>query len=472
MANNIVNFKVKKLSAAVGDVFIRVTDLNRNEIFSITTPVNGPNIQLDLGGIGSVGQGVLIHGDNYTLGNEDTFKSFSGFSKIIENTSSGDELRAIDTVVIFGASIMEMSFEYPESRADFKETMASLGMNINVYERATGTLNSASMEALLPGIIEEFRDKAATTKFDIHWGGNDLANYPADAVEIEASLRRMAQAIKDAGFMIAMSNTTYRITPPYGWSSDDFNAKIQDGIVNDFADIKLDMRKLTFENQAEWFGDPASDSFDGVHPATAGRKMTRDYIAASTAPFIKNVSFTEGVALKDALIQFGSRDVMTGGLNKAVNKGNVQLYNTDYSEIPGANVFVSQSSGVNNEGRGNTSDPANDEMSVMNNAALSDSFYSDSSFPILIDLSGANINAGDNYRLQISASRFTSDTNRVAVYKLGEQELELSASLNPPQFVEMEVRGIDLLINKLEVHRAQGSSFVYISALRVTNLSA
>lgn len=372
------------------------------------------------------------------------------------------ELRAIDTVVVFGASIMEQSFEYSESRQDFRDKMVANGLNINVFERATGGNDSVAMVAALPGIISEFQDRAATTLFVIHWGGNDLANYPANEASIEANLRGMAQDIKDAGFMIAMSNTTFRLVPPYGWESAPFNANVQQAIVDEFADIPMDMYALTFDNQDVWFES------DGVHPNSVGEEINRQYISDTISPFIKNVSFSDADSLKDALIQFGSRDVMTGGLNNALNNNSVPLYNTDYTEIPNAVVSVSQSAGVNNEGRGNTGDPSNTSLTILNNEGLKDSFYSDSSFPIIIDLKSANINAGDTYTIQVTASRAATE-DRFTVFTLGGNSVAINTSLDQPEYAEMQVSGIDLILNNLECKRQEGTAFGYVSMIRVIN---
>jgi len=89
---NIVKFKINGLSSALSNVYTRVTDLSRVELFEGETLVSDAigNVELDIGSAGSDGQGVIVYGDNYSIGNESTFKSFSGYGLI----ESGPELAA------------------------------------------------------------------------------------------------------------------------------------------------------------------------------------------------------------------------------------------------------------------------------------------------------------------------------------------------------------------------------------------
>lgn len=83
-----IKFKLDNLSSSISNAFIRITDLQRNEIYSGNTLSADKNgiVELDLGELGSVDQGVIIYGDNYEAGNELTFKSFSGYSKILDSS--------------------------------------------------------------------------------------------------------------------------------------------------------------------------------------------------------------------------------------------------------------------------------------------------------------------------------------------------------------------------------------------------
>lgn len=92
---NVVKFKINGLSSALNNVYTRVTDLSRNELYSGETLVSDAsgNVELDIGIAGSDGQGVIVYGDNYSAGNESTFKSFTGYglveAEILESYNLG-----------------------------------------------------------------------------------------------------------------------------------------------------------------------------------------------------------------------------------------------------------------------------------------------------------------------------------------------------------------------------------------------
>lgn len=85
---NLVKFKINGLSYALTNAYARVTDLSRVELFEGSTLVSDDlgNVELDIGAVGTEGQGVLVYGDNYSAGNETTFKSFTGYG-LIESES-------------------------------------------------------------------------------------------------------------------------------------------------------------------------------------------------------------------------------------------------------------------------------------------------------------------------------------------------------------------------------------------------
>jgi len=84
--SNIVKFKINGLSSALSNAYTRVTDLSRVELFEGETLVSDAagNVELNIGSSGTNGQGVIVYGDNYLIGNEATFKSFSGYGVVEE----------------------------------------------------------------------------------------------------------------------------------------------------------------------------------------------------------------------------------------------------------------------------------------------------------------------------------------------------------------------------------------------------
>lgn len=196
------------------------------------------------------------------------------------------EYYGVSRVVVFGASIMERSFNpdagYTElAAADFLNN----GMVTEVVERATGGDTTEDMVLKLPALISEFQAGVGRTMFMIHWAGGDTSQqgpYPGGADEINTNCRAMAQSLVDAGFKIAMSTITYR-QPPGGNYSDEYNANVMDAIITDFADIPLDLYTLTFDNKDTYLGS------DDVHPTTTGLQMIREWVAEGICTQIKDI---------------------------------------------------------------------------------------------------------------------------------------------------------------------------------------
>lgn len=81
---NVVKFKINGLSSALNNVYTRVTDLSRNELYSgesLNSDSSG-NVELNMGNSGSIGDGCLVYVDDYSAGNELTFKSTAGYGVI------------------------------------------------------------------------------------------------------------------------------------------------------------------------------------------------------------------------------------------------------------------------------------------------------------------------------------------------------------------------------------------------------
>ncbi|ANY29576.1 hypothetical protein BOX08_gp11 [Pseudoalteromonas phage BS5] len=194
------------------------------------------------------------------------------------------EYYGISRVVVFGASIMERSFNtdagYDElTAADFLNN----GIVVEVIEEATGGDVTDDMITKLPALISKYQAGVGRTMFMIHWAGGDTSQdgpYPGGATNINTNCRAMAQSLVDAGFKIAMSTITYR-QPPGGNYSDEYNTNVMDAIISDFADIPLDLYTLTFDNKDTYLGS------DDVHPTTAGLQMIREWVAEGVSNGMK-----------------------------------------------------------------------------------------------------------------------------------------------------------------------------------------
>lgn len=83
--SNVLRFKINGLTQALTNKYVRVIGLDRNVLYednTLNSDGNG-NVELDIGAVGTTGQGVLVYGDNYITGKEGTFNSFSGYTTIV-----------------------------------------------------------------------------------------------------------------------------------------------------------------------------------------------------------------------------------------------------------------------------------------------------------------------------------------------------------------------------------------------------
>lgn len=400
-----------------------------------------------------------------------TIKSVFKRSKInvAINTNIGrgvqDGRFPIDDIVIFGASIMAQSFS-GTSQQTTEALYATKGATVNVYERATSGDNSTQMVSRLPAIISEFQANASRTLFVIHWGGNDISQngpYPTGADTLEANCRSMLQDLKDAGFKIALSDTTYRI-PPASNPTDPYNQNVMIPLINEFADIKLGMYNLTFSNQGTWF------EVDGIHPNTVGEDLTRNYIVDNTYKYFSNLGVApEAILWQDAVIQFGLVNVYPDGSNELTTNTTIPtIKNTDLSVIDGASITLSGSGGHSDTfGRGNVNDPSDTSISLTNNSGLKSYVYKQDG-TITVDFSGANLEPSATYTVGVTASRDAVDVRNNDIVVGGVTKV-LQTTASPAEIVTFTgVTGADLMASGVTSSPTSGTGFAYIGMIRVT----
>lgn len=83
--SNKIQFKLKGVTQSVSGAYVRVTDKDRNELYTSQdlTWDNAGNVDLVIGEVGFDAQPVLVYGDDYDGTNLETFKSFSGTSAVL-----------------------------------------------------------------------------------------------------------------------------------------------------------------------------------------------------------------------------------------------------------------------------------------------------------------------------------------------------------------------------------------------------
>lgn len=143
---NVVKFNMKQVPAALSEMYVRITDTDRNELYSGTQSVDGSDIELNLGSLGSIGQSVLVHGDNFDGSNASTYKSFSGYSLIEEGfagvrnfiqTDGVDDVYIMNTpMAVTGA--FSFKFKFASNRDTLSIIAGSSDSNSSFFGIANG----------------------------------------------------------------------------------------------------------------------------------------------------------------------------------------------------------------------------------------------------------------------------------------------------------------------------------------------
>lgn len=382
---------------------------------------------------------------------------------------------AIDTIVIFGASILNQSFS-PTGIVKALERYKSNNVNnIEIFNYAESGTGSDSYLARVSTIVEDHGMNAAKTMVLLHGPGNDITVYPYNAELIASNMREICRQIKAAGFILAMSDITKRIEPSTKLSLE-YNNQIITPLIDEFADIPLKLYNLSEENEGIWHGP------DGTHPGSAGIDLTINYLVDVTSPYIIKTESelieppTETAPFKDVLLQFGRASVMDGGLNLFSSIGTIDIFNTDYTRVTNSTASLSgiapPGDAFNSAGRGNVNDPTYDGLDITNHIGLTDSLYIQSgaeSMDISFDIPGLDINAV--FRVQVTASRAASSGQRLGLYSLaGQSEILLDAVSSPAEVIETTCTGKDLLDHGIKVRRPDGGNWTYLSLARVTKI--
>ena len=102
---------------------------------------------------------------------------------------------AIDTIVIFGASILNQSFS-PTGIVKALERYKSNNVNnIEIFNYAESGTGSDSYLARVSTIVEDHGMNAAKTMVLLHGPGNDITVYPYNAELIASNMREICRQI-------------------------------------------------------------------------------------------------------------------------------------------------------------------------------------------------------------------------------------------------------------------------------------
>lgn len=125
---NAVTFKINGLTSALSNEYVRITDTARprNTLYEgYTLSTDADNIAtVNIGEAGSVGDDVLIYGDDFESAGVVTFRGFRG-AGVLYHMASWEALSNITEIWIYGASISEYVITGYE--AVFTQRLADLG---------------------------------------------------------------------------------------------------------------------------------------------------------------------------------------------------------------------------------------------------------------------------------------------------------------------------------------------------------
>tara|TARA_B100002049_G_C16074172_1_gene374182 strand:+ start:887 stop:2119 length:1233 start_codon:yes stop_codon:yes gene_type:complete len=383
--------------------------------------------------------------------------------------------KQIDSIIIFGASILNQSFS-PTGIVKALEKYESHGVNnLKIFNYAESGTGSISYLERVDTIIAEHGSNALRTMVILHGPGNDILVYPHNAELIASNMREICSQLKAAGFILAISDITKRIEPSEKRSIE-YNSQIINPLINEFADIPLQLYKLTDENEGVWHGP------DGTHPSQTGIDLTINYLVDVTSPYIIKTEKdlieppTETAPFKDVLLQFGRASVMEGGLNLITSVGTIDIFNTDYTKVTNATVTLSgiapPGDTFNSAGRGNVNDPTHKELDITNHVGLTDSLYIQSGAEYMdIHFEIPNLNVDALIRVQVTASRAANTGQRLGLYSIaGQSEILLDAVSSPAEIIEATCTGRELLDYGIKIRRPDGGNWTYLSLVRVTEI--
>lgn len=237
--SNEVKFKINGLTSALTNEYVRVTDTSRLELFSgeaLTTDANG-NAVVNIGSAGTVGQEVLVYGDNFKSAGIDYFKGACG-GGVIESVSGG----------LVTGNVINLS--YIEEIAWFTD-------NYTVY--ADGTTDFKSTETL-----EEFTGTN-------YYVGYDGASDTNDGLTEQTSWKTISHAVdngSDTGRVYINAGDYWKENcwaKTFGMPNG--QAYIADGVVNIWGCAEDDTLNFaldgTYTNTYSWTTDEVFNVLDG-----------------------------------------------------------------------------------------------------------------------------------------------------------------------------------------------------------------
>lgn len=483
--SNIVKFKINGLSSALSSVYTRVTDLSRVELFEGETLVSDAvgNVELDIGAAGSVGQGVIVYGDNYSTGNESTFKSFSGYSVVEVPPSSA----AYDNIVFFGSSTTERAFATQLERDDMSILLADYGISgVDLYTNAVGGTDAVYQNnTLMPQAIAEHNSLSNVMLFMQSPTNSLTTAYSSATTQYKDALSTningiMNQAISQGWDVFCSNfNTT---AGNIGKEPSLWDANILKPIVEASAPISLDNGNYIQDyNALSSLSNYILAASDNTHlKEIAGDRAYAQLSALSIAdnfgkkPVInlagRRVVASVGGTTPAEWVKYNGINKLQSSVTATTSERGVacslQLFDADTGELIPGLIFAIRGAIQTAAGRGNA---GNTSTSVYNNDALITSLYTkngslESLRFVITTVDGTVL---PNATITIAASRNSTSTQLVTDWTCGGETKALDAGTVPCGVVTFNnVAPINNEINGTSAIAA-GSAHSFFSAIEI-----
>lgn len=273
---NVIKFKMRNIPPDLEEMYVRVTDLNRNELFSGSVPVAN---EINIGGVGSVGQGVLINADNYNGENVDIFKALSGYSEI--ELLQTDKINGPQSIIAFGDSFTHNGATYRSDNGAYTTKTVGYWVWINMLTESTfkvldhAGVSGSKASDLLERIDDVLLSDASVVVILV--GINDItAGVPIS--EITENMLNIVSQIT--------SNGQYVVLCPVPHRNGDYNDQVDllnieyVGVADQFDNCFMVPNFDEFNSEIA-LGNISSITQDGLHPNTRGAFLLGNTIAST-----------------------------------------------------------------------------------------------------------------------------------------------------------------------------------------------
>ena len=390
---------------------------------------------------------------------------------------------AVDRIEFFGASILNLATRGGlQTGTDFLRNFLSL-MNVDVpvigRDYADSGHDSLNYTQKLAGYLASVSGSSNVLTV-VHGPGNDITDngpYSGGASTITTNMTTVLSGIVNAGHRVMYGPISYRL--PGNNQSALYNTNTIHPLAKQYSPDFYDGDIAAF-NMHEFMRLRQYDYSDNVHPNDALQHHLRAYFArviamrslgqksSSVSDYVGktvvialnqvNSTYTEGIITAIANDSYASTETV-GAFAAPI------LIDTQGSRLWGSYVETRNFCGFNNAGRGNAGDTS---ATLTNNTLLSNNAFvnvqNQAIGPSYVYIRG--LPSGLYGTMSITASRNTTATDRVGVYRHNGWEKTLDAAATTPEIITFPFSVEDGEI-ALEFEVAAGSIFAYVSGIQL-----